>query len=970
MNAGSIIIGTKVDNKGLKDGLKDTKAILNEFDKKTEQKTSMSPVSEMKRKELAEENKILLEQQKNIKDIQKEIDRLTTKLKEGREAFLKLTPEEQETNMKKMLYEPAPNQIKKSINGSMGSSEIVAEKGELTPLQTLINYQETLKREAEKRKSIAEQTIKIKEEEIKKADEEWSKLRKNTDELKEQNNIISGIKDAMGEELGINIDDTEGLNVLSSLLDQAKQVEEEQITLEADIDLREFHVQKAELLQEAIDIANQMEEAVKINPDLGEEELISYLLKLDAVMDKLDELDKKQEQVGSGKGFSGINANLDKMNSKLSKITKSVGRWALAVFGVQTAYSFIRQAMDTLSQYNETMANQISNIKLVLTSALEPVVNRILSLVITLLNYLNYLSIAWFGVDLFARASELATKKTADNIGGAVGSAKELNKEMKQLAGFDEMNILQDNKSSSGGGAAGGGGGAIDTSGFDLPTAEIPEWLKWIADHGDFVRLLLEGIATAILAIKWGLSLIQGLGLFLMIDGIVKLIKDLKEYLEDKTWSNFNKVMTDIGEIVLGLSLLLIPIAPHLAIVLAVLGQIIMTISALPKWIESVIRFIKDPSWDNYFRTIRDGVETLGVVGKVIGWIFDKLGILQPQIKTTEEAERDLKEATEQLTSAQDLYVNSVDRAEEAQKKLNEAQERTGLSGEELYNQVQQGVLDYKNMTAEQKEVYKAYLNNENAQNNLKDATDKLAEAKKNEKIASLENSLAVANESKNFDDYKKAVMTAFENGEISADEARDLIGKAMSGMSDDSKKTFTKDIPDNIKKGLDKKEPEKEAGKLKSGLLGIFGTMGTEVGTVLGGAIGGALKSIVNAIMSFIENKINTMVSNINSFIGLINKIPGVNIGKLSKVKLPRLAKGGIINQPGKGVPVGNAIAGEKGQEGVIPLTDAQQMALLGEAIGKYITINANITNTMNGRVISRELQKINNESDFAFNR
>ena len=35
--------------------------------------------------------------------------------------------------------------------------------------------------------------------------------------------------------------------------------------------------------------------------------------------------------------------------------------------------------------------------------------------------------------------------------------------------------------------------------------------------------------------------------------------------------------------------------------------------------------------------------------------------------------------------------------------------------------------------------------------------------------------------------------------------------------------------------------------------------------------------------------------------------------------------------------------------------------METLGATIGRYITINANITNTMNGRVISRELKKIN---------
>jgi hypothetical protein len=51
------------------------------------------------------------------------------------------------------------------------------------------------------------------------------------------------------------------------------------------------------------------------------------------------------------------------------------------------------------------------------------------------------------------------------------------------------------------------------------------------------------------------------------------------------------------------------------------------------------------------------------------------------------------------------------------------------------------------------------------------------------------------------------------------------------------------------------------------------------------------------------------------------------------------------------------------------IPLTDSQQMALLGEAIGKYITVNATIVNSMNGRVLNRELQKIQNQSSFATN-
>ena len=142
-------------------------------------------------------------------------------------------------------------------------------------------------------------------------------------------------------------------------------------------------------------------------------------------------------------------------------------------------------------------------------------------------------------------------------------------------------------------------------------------------------------------------------------------------------------------------------------------------------------------------------------------------------------------------------------------------------------------------------------------------------------------------------------------------------------------------------------------------------------------------ITDIFNKIRDALKGPINTMIGWINKLIDGINKISikvpaWVNkaIGNGNKEstwgfnikKIPKLAKGGIINQPGRGTPI--AIGGERGAEAVIPLTDNQQMQLLGEAIGRYITINANITNSMNGRIISRELQKINNENSFAGNR
>ena len=150
------------------------------------------------------------------------------------------------------------------------------------------------------------------------------------------------------------------------------------------------------------------------------------------------------------------------------------------------------------------------------------------------------------------------------------------------------------------------------------------------------------------------------------------------------------------------------------------------------------------------------------------------------------------------------------------------------------------------------------------------------------------------------------------------------------------------------------------------STIVNIFKNIGTKVGY----AISGAFKAVVNGVLKAIENILNFPIKQVNKLLDVINAVPGINISKLSTFNLPRLAKGGIINMPGKGVPVGSAVGGERGAEGVIPLTDSQQMALLGEAIGKYININATVPVYVGNRMVARELKRINAEDDFAYNR
>lgn len=70
-------------------------------------------------------------------------------------------------------------------------------------------------------------------------------------------------------------------------------------------------------------------------------------------------------------------------------------------------------------------------------------------------------------------------------------------------------------------------------------------------------------------------------------------------------------------------------------------------------------------------------------------------------------------------------------------------------------------------------------------------------------------------------------------------------------------------------------------------------------IGTSIANAISGAVKSGINGVISAIERTINSGIRLINGAIGLINLIPGVNIGKIGEVNFPRLARGGVVYGP-----------------------------------------------------------------------
>lgn len=513
-------------------------------------------------------------------------------------------------------------------------------------------------------------------------------------------------------------------------------------------------------------------------------------------------------------GLDNIKESFSDINKGLKQTVKNVAKWALAVFGVRSAYNAVRNAMSTITQYDDQLSSNLDYIKYALAYSIKPIIDTILNLVVKLLQYINYIAKAWTGKALF---------KGADAFDKARKNAKGLNKELdKTTASFDEMNVLQEPKDS--------GGDIGPSASFDLSSfqGEVPDWLQWIVDHKDEILAVMSGVAVGLLAWQLGLSGIKSLGIGVALAGIVYSIEKIMDYLDDPSWENFGKVITGIGIAIIGLGIAFqsLPLIIGGAIAL-IIGIIVSNWDKIKEFFQKGIDWLKDKSDEVHEK-----------FGDLLGGVYD---------------------------SFVDIIQNVLDNFDNLFKML---------------KGIFDGIIQFV------KGVFTG---------NWKQAWDGIVK-----------------------------IFSSIFNGIISI--AKNVIN-----------------IIWNIVKGI--------ALTVAQVVVELF-------------------KTVVNGVLKTIETVLNTPIKTINKLIGVINKVPGINLGKLPTFKLPRLAKGGIINQPGRGIPVGNAIGGERGQEGVLPLTDSQQMALLGEAIGKYVNINLTNITKLDNRQIAKEQRRINAQNDFAFNR
>lgn len=374
----------------------------------------------------------------------------------------------------------------------------------------------------------------------------------------------------------------------------------------------------------------------------------------------------------------------------------------------------------------------------------------------------------------------------------------------------------------------------LDTVDWEEIGRTIGKFLNDINWKDIFTKLF-----TAIGKIGKGLVQVMWNGIFsgndtMVLAGVISGFAGLKLAIKGLSGiANLAVNFSKFGDAIGGVSKLLPLLKGGLIVIVGIIGSAITTITTFT----TILKGVK-LTFDSFFDILENGANrtntSLAAIGAALTAISVVVGLIvapiptmftsviaivigvkkalfenRDAIKSVQKAQEDYNKAIKNSINAQEDYENAIDRASDTLANLQQIEKDTGLSGEALYNQVQNGTLAYENMTQVQRQVYKAYKDNKEAQDEATEATNALKEAKKEEIRQSFEHQLALAKESKNYDEFKKSVVDAFEKEEISAEEARDLIERSMSDMSDASEQTFMKDLPNDLKEGLN---PDKYA--------------------------------------------------------------------------------------------------------------------------------------------------------------
>ena len=283
-------------------------------------------------------------------------------------------------------------------------------------------------------------------------------------------------------------------------------------------------------------------------------------------------------------GFDTANSGAQKLGSSMKSVIKTMTKYTLAIFGARSGFYAVKNAIRQVLSDNEELNNTVTAMKGAFANALAPVIERVVYWLKYAFAYLNLFVKVLTGVDMAAQYNAKAINKQTEATRKNAKATKEAN---KQLAAFDEKNVLTANNQSSTDAESESSAALLDLP--DVSGGKFEQICETIKAHINELEMML---AVALLATGFILLAVGQIpmGIACIVAGITLAAIAIKDWgeLSERTKTMIATIMAIAGGAFLAIGLILIGTGVNLplGIAMVAIGAAMLVAAIALKWDE------------------------------------------------------------------------------------------------------------------------------------------------------------------------------------------------------------------------------------------------------------------------------------------------------------------------------------------------------------------------------------------------
>lgn len=283
-------------------------------------------------------------------------------------------------------------------------------------------------------------------------------------------------------------------------------------------------------------------------------------------------------------GFDTANSGAKKLGSSMKSVIKTMTKYTLAIFGARSGFYAVKNAIRQVLSDNEELNNTVTAMKGAFANALAPVIERVVYWLKYAFAYLNLFVKVLTGVDMAAQYNAKAINKQTEATKKNAKATKEAN---AQLASFDEKNVLTANNQSSTDTESESPAALLDLP--DVSGGKFEQICETIKAHINELEMML---AVALLATGFILLAVGQIpmGIACIVAGITLAAIAIKDWgeLSERTKTMIATIMAIAGGAFLAIGLILIGTGVNLplGIAMVAIGAAMLVAAIALKWDE------------------------------------------------------------------------------------------------------------------------------------------------------------------------------------------------------------------------------------------------------------------------------------------------------------------------------------------------------------------------------------------------